>query len=271
MPPRRDTPAPRPGMLMRAGLALLAVHRRAAGPLMLLHGLTGILLVALGRPFLGPDGELAQGDAVFLRVVLNFLHYVGAVGIGVVWARLVLVGPEAAFAGGWRVFLARWGQAVSRLASVTLLMVVLALPAVFAAAMAGHILALLLGGEAAQGFQLPLLMLALIPPAVIAATTLWLSIVGLARGAQPPFAETLRTAVEDWRRLAPVVLFAFLAAIGLLVLIRIAGSAYPALLDPTTLLGMGAQLLAAAVEMAFIMLVIGAFAQLPPPAAGNGG
>jgi len=269
MTDRQDEPLARAGSLMRAGLAMLFIGHRAAFPLALLYGLTGVLLAGLSWPYLRPESELATGDYIFLMITLNFLHYIVAVGIGVVWARAVLYGPEAAFAGGWRAFFTRWGRAASRLGSAALLMVLLALPAVFAAAMAGHILALLLGGETAQGFQLPLIVLALLPPAVIAAATLWLSVVGVARGTPSPVADTLKAVIEDWRRLAPLLLFAFLLSIGLQVLLLAVGSGTDAL-NPTTLPGMGAQILAAGVEMALIMVVIAAFAQLPPPVSWQG-
>jgi len=259
-----DPEPPRPPSarrLLSLGAACVVQHRRAAIPLALAFGWAGLLLVGLAWPYLGPDSQLGAGDALFLIVALNLLHYAVATAVGSVWVRLLVRGPDSSFAGGWPVFFTRWKRALSRLGSVVLLGVVLALPAVFAAAMLGHMLSLLLGGAQASGLQLPLVILVLVPLALIVAGTLWLSIAKSGRQDMPRFDIALRTMTQYWRPLFSVMLAAFgLAVILQASIIALGNGSAP---DPTTILGGAIQLLAGAAEMLLIMGVIAAFVDVP--------
>lgn len=252
--------------LLSLGVASVARYRSAAFPLALAFGWAGLVLVGLAWPYLGPDSGIGAGDALFLIIALNLLHYAVATAVGIVWARLLAHGPETAFAGGWPYFFALWKRALSRLGSVILLGVALALPAVFAAAMLGHMLSLLLGGAQAGGLQLPFVIMTLIPLALIVAGTLWLSIAKTGRQDMPRFDIALRTMIQYWRPLFSVMLAAFGIAVILQgSVILLGGGSAP---NPTTLPGMAVQLLAGAAEMLVILGVIAAFAEIPlaPPA-----
>jgi len=275
MAPQSQPPRPyRAGHLLASGAGAVLQGRRAAMPLALLFGLTGELLVGLAWPWLREDSPLGAGDYLFLVILLNALHYGAGVGIGLVWARAASLGPDAAFAGGWPAFLGRWRRGVSRLGSVVLLMAVLALPAVIVAAMLGHILSLLIGVEAGQGLQLPLVFLALLPPALIAAATLWLSVAAAAHDAMPRFDIALKAVTGNWRAVLPAMLLAFGVAVGSQFAVLALGEAGVAP-DPTTLAGMAAQIAAGAIEMVAIMVVIGGFvgaiSQSPEGEGGSGG
>lgn len=255
--------------LLSLGAGSVLQHRRAALPLALAFGWAGVVLVGLAWPYLAPESGLGPGDALFLVIVLNLLHYAVATAIGILWARLLAHGPEAAFSGGWPGFLARWQRALSRLGSVVLLGVVLALPAVFVAAMLGHMLSLLLGGGQASGLQLPLVILVLIPLALVVAGTLWLSIAKAGQDEMPRFDITLRTITQYWRPLLAVMLAAFGLAVMLQAIVIALGSGSAP--NPTTISGMIVQLLAGTAEMLVILGVIAAFADVPLATPGEPG
>jgi len=236
-------------------------YHHAALPLALAFGWAGIVLVRLAWPLLAPGSSLGGGDYLFLVILLNLFHYAVAAGIGVIWARLLAFGPDCAFAGGWRHAAELWRRALSRLGAVVLLGIVLTVPAVFAAAMAGHMFSLLLGGEMAGNLQLPLVVIALAPPALIATGTLWLSIAKQPVGEMPRFDIALKSVTAAWRPLFGLLLTAFgIAALLQLSVIALGGGKAP---DPTTLFGMSVQFLASTGEMLVILAVIAAFTRCP--------
>lgn len=263
MPTSPPPAPPSPLALLLQGADALRRDFPVAWPLALLYGLYSLLLAEIFWPAVDPQvGEKAMAGTVLLQFVFLGAIAAGMVAVGLVWARVVVLGPASAFAGGWPAFFARFKRGVYRALSAGLLVTVLILPALMAGALAGLVVSMV-AGSAGGAAQLAMMAAFVSVPILLVGAALWIAVIREALDRPLSIFAAAQAVARRWR---PSLLLMLAIAAAAAALYLLLDWLFGSVAGESRLGAALRQLILGTSDMALAMILIAALAAAMPPA-----
>ncbi len=253
-------------LLNRAFTIILREHKTVL-PLMAAYAWLSVVGARLVWPFLPEPEPNATTTAPYLIAELshNLVLYGFALGLGVLWARALLLSPDQAWTGGGRAFLQRWGRMLGHFGATALAGIIILLSSVLISAIIGNI-AYMLIGKLAGILQVPLMLAVMMPPLFLVLGALWTSLLFEAMDQRLANQQALRFVFHNWRLILPIMAIVIIGNVGLSFVILVLAGAGAAFV-PTSISGTIAVACAGFMEFGFIILAITSLALLLPTAS----